>query len=452
MLVLYLPGLGGVGLLGPDEPRYVSIGREMARSGDWITPRLDGEPWFEKPPLLYWMVAAGRLMRLPDEWAARLPVALASIAFLIFFFRVVMREFSERTAVVATAILATSVGWLAYSFAALTDLPMSAALSGALFLAIFDPRRSRGYQAGAWLGVSVLAKGLVPLVLFVPALLVARGKRWAMIAACVAVAAPWYVLCWVRNGPAFWNDFFWKQHVERFFSPALEHAQPLWYYIPVILAGLFPWTPLAALLLRHKTYEDARVRFLTAWLLFGFLFFSVARNKLPGYLLPLMPALAIVLAVAVEKAKGAQWWLAVCGLLLVALPSIAAVLPEALLAGMGKTPLVFRSGLYFAAAAPVAWWLARKGNSSPAVLAIAVAVIGGVVYVKRTTFPMLDDRVSVRAFWRANQTRAAEACLDNVRRDWVYGLNYYAGHALAECGAASRSRIVVRDGKLALVE
>ena len=127
--VLYLTSLGGVGFLSPDEPRYASIGREMARSGDWLTPRLDGTPWFEKPPLLYWMTALGHVARLPDEWAARLPVALASLAFLIFFFETLEREFSASVAMAATGILATSAGWLAFSFASVTDLPMSVALA-----------------------------------------------------------------------------------------------------------------------------------------------------------------------------------------------------------------------------------------------------------------------------------------------------------------------------------
>ncbi len=87
LLLLYLLHLGGVGFLGPDEPRYASIGREMARTGDWITPRLNAQPWFEKPPLTYWLTALGHLARLPDEWAARFPEALISVAFLIFFYR-----------------------------------------------------------------------------------------------------------------------------------------------------------------------------------------------------------------------------------------------------------------------------------------------------------------------------------------------------------------------------
>ena len=106
LLLLYLYNLGGAGFgLDPDEPRYASIGREMAHSGDWITPHLDGSPWYEKPPLLYWMTGAATKLGLRDEWAARLPVALLSLAFLAFFYAIVDREFSGRTAMIATALL-----------------------------------------------------------------------------------------------------------------------------------------------------------------------------------------------------------------------------------------------------------------------------------------------------------------------------------------------------------
>ncbi len=177
LLVLYLLDLGGVGLLLPDEPRYASVGREMARSHDFVTPRLDGKPWFEKPPLLFWMIAAGRFLHLPDEWAARLPVALLSVAFLIFFFNLILHEFSFRTAIAATTILATSAGWLAYSFVAVTDLPMAATFAAAMLIAIFDTRRRQGYVSGALLGLAILGKGFVPVVLFLPMFLVERGKR-----------------------------------------------------------------------------------------------------------------------------------------------------------------------------------------------------------------------------------------------------------------------------------
>ena len=143
-------------------------------------------------------------MRLSDEWAARLPVALASLAFLVFFYSAMERQFQDRVALMACAILATSVGWLAYSSTAVTDLPMSAALGTALLITLFDTRPlsvlgNRGYIAGAWLGLAILGKGLVPLVLFAPLLLIARGKRIGIVAGAILVAVPWHDLCYIRN-------------------------------------------------------------------------------------------------------------------------------------------------------------------------------------------------------------------------------------------------------------
>ena len=411
----------------------------MARSGDWITPRLDGQPWFEKPPLTYWLTAAGRLAGLADEWAARLPEALISVAFLVFFYLTLAREFSPTVALAATAILATSAGWMAYSFAALTDLPMSAALGAAMLVMLFDPRRA--VLAGALLGLSILGKGFVPVVLVAPLFLIAQGKRrgkqMTTLGSAAIVAAPWFILCWLRNGSAFWDDFFWKQHVARFLTPSLEHVQPFWYYIPVLLAGLFPWTPLAALLAQRRLYSDRRVLLLAAWVLYGLLFFSVARNKLPGYLLPLFPALAIVLAAALETAPVKAWWFAACALLLVGLPTVAGILPDALLAGLSRSHVVFApAGLVFLAVAAVVWWLAWRQKTEAALLSVALAAGIGAVYLKYSAFPALDKIVSVRSFWRAHQSEVSAGCVDGVSRTWQYGLNYYAGHEVPECSAA----------------
>src|ERR1041385_5867373 len=123
LAVLYFRALGDIGLVGPDEPRYASIGRKMAHSGDWVTPRLWGEPWFEKPALLYWMTGMGFKLGLNDELAPRLPVAVCGIAFWVFFFWILRREFGDPAAWYAGAILDTSAAWLAYSHIAVTDLP-----------------------------------------------------------------------------------------------------------------------------------------------------------------------------------------------------------------------------------------------------------------------------------------------------------------------------------------
>src|SRR5262249_32693105 len=157
---------------------------------------------------------------------------------------------------------------------AVTDLPMSAAFAGAMLVLAIGPRsRAAAVAAGVLLGLAVLAKGLVPLALFVPALWFLR-RRIADVAlvfvSATVGAAPWYALVTTRNGPAFLNEFFWKHHFGRFLTPALQHGQPVWFYVPVLLAGVFPWTPLIALLASGRFFQDARAQFLAAWFAWGF--------------------------------------------------------------------------------------------------------------------------------------------------------------------------------------
>ncbi|HJT90320.1 MAG TPA: glycosyltransferase family 39 protein, partial [Bryobacteraceae bacterium] len=313
---LYFYRLGATGLLGPDEPRYASIAREMARSGDWITPRLWGQPWFEKPALLYWFGAAGFRLGLGPEWAPRLAVAVVAVAFLVFYFRVLRREFGEPSACFATLILGTCVGWVGFSQIAVPDLLLTAFFSAAMLLAL--PWIAKGDErllpaAAALLGVAVLAKGLVPLVLALP--LAMRGGIRSLLRPRVAapflvVALPWYLLCYLRNGGEFLKVFFWQQQFDRFTSGALMHLQPWWFYIPVLLGAMLPWTPLAALAGgRREAWRDPRRRFLLAWVLFGLLFFSASANKLPGYILPLLPAAAALAALGLSEAGNARAWL-----------------------------------------------------------------------------------------------------------------------------------------------
>jgi 4-amino-4-deoxy-L-arabinose transferase-like glycosyltransferase len=471
---LYLTNLGSVGFLGPDEPRYASIGREMARSGDWVTPRLDGQPWFEKPPLLYWTTAIATRFGLRDEWAARLPVALIGLGFLLFFYRALAREFSERIAIYATAILGTSAGWASLSFAAVTDLPMAATLNAAVLIALFGPQtlgsratgtsegryKAQGYLAGFLLGLAILAKAFVPLLLIAPVLLVARRKRLRILAACLLTAAPWHIWCYMRNGSAFWDVYFWQHQVGRFLSPSLEHVQPFWFPTPVLLAGLFPWTPLAIPILTRRTLNDPRVRFLLFFVLFGLLFFSASTNKLATYVLPLIPAMSVVMAVALDNLKFPSWWLAVCALLLAVIPMIAVVLPDALNSGVKRVEWQAEASwalLIPIAAAIAAWSFGRTGpDNEPsslrqwAPLVVAVGTVLSVVYLKWSAFPSLDRQVSVRTFWRENRQQVNIACQARIRRMHLYGLNYYAEHPLPECTSDARPRIVQKGDFIAL--
>jgi 4-amino-4-deoxy-L-arabinose transferase-like glycosyltransferase len=451
--VLFFYRLDGAGLLGPDEPRYAAVGREMARSGDWITPRLWGEPWFEKPALLYWMIAAGFRAGLGSELAPRLPVALTSVAFLAFLYVFVRREFGQRPAAYATAILATSAAWLAFSHVAVTDLPMAAAFSAAMLL--FLPWIGRGERrvlppAAALLGLAVFAKGLVPLALALPVLWAGRRRlrdlvHPAPIAAFLAVAAPWYLLVWMRHGGAFSSEFFLEHHFGRFATEALRHEQPAWFYLPVLLGALFPWTPLLVL---AGNLRDPRRRCLAVVVLFGLVFFSISVNKLPGYLLPLVPALGLLMGLGLAESRSAGAPLAASVLMLGILPVIAAVLPRAIARGITHTepPAAAWLGLLPALAlAAVVWVLDRKGKRALAMALALALTVAGVGALKVVAFPVLDQAVSARAFWRSIEPRARQACVASVNRGWRYNLNYYSGDPLPDCANEARPLEIHHD-------
>ena len=443
LALIYLFGLTTAGLLGPDEPRYAAVAREMARSGDWITPRLWGQPWFEKPALLYWMTGVAFRFGLGEELAPRLPIALVSILFLIFYQRILEREFGSRASWFATAILGTSAGWLGYSYAAVTDLPMTAAFSASMLLLLgwIEKGETRHIPAAAFLlGIAVLAKGLVPLVLTAPLVWFGR-KRWrdwtrarAMLP-FVAVAVPWYLLCYLKNGSGFINVFFWQHQVDRFGSGALQHEQPFWYYAPVLLAGLLPWAPLTALLPHAQLYGDRRTRFLLLWLVFGFMFFSVSINKLPGYLLPLLPAAAALMGIALAERRRAVGLLFACALPLILVPAIAGVLPQALAVGISRSHIPSFHWTWLVPLIPIAAisWLEYSGRRRWAVGLGTVAAAIAVLFLKAAALPAIDLAVSARPLWRQIASRREDVCVAETHRSWRYGLNYYSVVPLPDC-------------------
>ena len=434
MFFLYLFGLDRTGLLGPDEPRYAAIGRGMAQSGDWITPRLNGQPWFEKPPLLYWMTAIGFIGGLNEDLAPRLPVAILSVAFLIYYFVVLRREFGDKVAAFATCILATSAGWLAFSRIAVTDLPMSAAFAAAMLLVMSN--RGHSPLVPLLLGIAILGKGLAPLALFIPAIWFLRREfKVAAIAVCgaILVALPWYWLVTFHNGSTFLYEFFWKHHILRFATGALQHVRPFWFFIPVLLAGMFPWTPTLLLLFRRELYRDRRVQFLAAWALFGLLLFSASQNKLPGYVLPILPAITALCGIALAETRRAAAILAACAALLGLVPAIEQILPQALIVGLRRAPLhlTFEALIPVAAIAIACWLLEWRGRRGVAVAVLVAGVTISVMRVVWVTYPMLDATVSARHFFKTNLESVV--CTPNQNRSWRYGLEYYAHHPIPDC-------------------
>jgi 4-amino-4-deoxy-L-arabinose transferase-like glycosyltransferase len=451
----YFYHLTATGVILPDEPRYASVARAMADTGDFVTPRLWGEPWFEKPALLYWMAAAAFRLGAGPDLAPRLPVGLLSAAFLLFFYWILHREFGWRAAAFGALILATSGEWLLYSQVGVTDLPLSATFAAGMLLSI--PWIGRGDQkwlpwAGAMFGLAILAKGLVPVALAVP-LLLGIGKHFSRAAVrlalpCLLVAAPWYVACYWKNGAGFLLEFFWKHHVERAFSDALLHRQPFWYYLPVLLVALVPWTPLAALAATRWRTPDVRRRFLFVWALWGLVFFSIPVNKLPGYLLPLLPPIAALAGIALDEAQAAQrapagragFWLAGCALLLAAFPIVGPMLPEAIAWGSSKAAIPgFRwNWLLPLPAAALVWLLESRGYRLAAVLLVAGGVTAGFTYWKIAFLPEVDRVASARPIWRRISSVASQVCVDNIHRNWRYGLNYYTVTPLPECSVQTR--------------
>jgi 4-amino-4-deoxy-L-arabinose transferase-like glycosyltransferase len=438
LFFLYFFGLTRTGLLGPDEPRYAAIARAMAATGDWITPRLWGAAWFEKPPLLYWMTAVSFKLGLGPELAPRLPIALASVAFLVYFFTALRHEFGDRAAWYSATLLATSAGWLAYSHVAITDLPMAASFAGAMLALPFAGVRGGprpALTAGVLLGLAVLAKGLVPLALFLPALWFLRHRIRDLALAFVSatlVAAPWYVLVTLHNGKPFLEEFFWKHHFGRFLNSELQHGQPVWFYLPILLAALFPWTPLLALLGNVRVYQDRRTQFLLAWLLWGLLFFSASRNKLPGYLLPLLPAAAALIGIALADSARVRSLLAACGALLCLVPALAGMLPQALLAGVSHAPfrLTWPWVIVGLAIAATCVLLEQRGHRDLAFALIACLMSVAVVGVVWRVYPELDRQLS----GRAGAKQAAIVCLPpTMNRSQRYSIQYYLQRSLPDC-------------------
>ena len=447
---LYLAPLGLRGLVGPDEPRYASIAREMAASGDWVTPVLWGEPWFEKPVLLYWLGAAAHAAGFEDF--TRLPAALLGLGFLGFFYWIVRRWFGAAEARAAAAILATSAGWTAFSDIGGFDMPL-AVFTGAALLCLLPwvdnpaAKRTALPAFGALLGLAVLSKGLAaPAIAFLALLpLLWETPRRALDLAAprtlipfALVALPWYGACLARNGEAFWSEFIWEHHVERFFTSSLEHVQPFWFYLPVTALFLLPWTPLLATLRPAEIAADRRLRFLAAWAGGLLLLFSVAVNKLPGYVLPAPAAAGGVaggrLGAPALPRRGPRR-----GGFTAGDPPGGAAAARALADGLGKAwaSLAFgellAAGAASAAAVALAAFAVARFGGLRALAAVAAAAALLLALLKFETYPAISRLAGAREFYFEHRARMPQLCIGDVRRHTEYGLRYYSEDRIPRC-------------------
>jgi len=305
--------LGQLPLLGPDEPRYARVAVEMARANEFVTPTLGGEAWLEKPPLYYWLAGFGFRIFGESEGPARWPAVCAALLMTGFTGLIGARLFGRRCGRLAMIVIATSPLVFIYGRAATMDVLVAAFITGASGLFILSLLGIAGPSSvvAAWglMGVAVLAKGpiglLIPAAIAVAIGLALRGFRPSKIvslpgiALFAAIALPWFAAIYADQGFHFVEVFILNHNLARFTSTIHNHPGPLYYYLPVLLLGVFPWTGLftAAIVATIRADRKAALA-LGAWTAIPLLLFSLAGSKLPGYIVPCLPPIAIALALS----------------------------------------------------------------------------------------------------------------------------------------------------------
>ena len=346
-------------LVPSDEGRYAQIAREMAASGDWVTIRYNGLKYFEKPPFHLWMSALAFDVFGVGVWQARLWAAVSGLAAVALMMLAATRVWSARVGLATGWVLLAMPLWnLGAHFNSL-DIGVSAALAAVLACCLIAQQPQarvetrRRWMLGCWaaMGVAVLSKGLIGIVLpgLVLVVYTLWSRDWAIwlrmhlasgMAVFALVTVPWFALIAARN-PEFAHFFFIHEHFERYTSTVHQRHEPWWFFIPLLLAGFLPWSGLWWGLVRRIREAPRTVsrfqpeRMLATWVMAIFAFFSASGSKLPGYLLPVMPALAVLGALALDRLAERRFarhlWVAVMfGLLIAAATPLVARLGSAI--------------------------------------------------------------------------------------------------------------------------
>jgi 4-amino-4-deoxy-L-arabinose transferase-like glycosyltransferase len=377
LAALWFGTLGIRPLYKADESRYAEISREMVASGDWITPRLNGFKYFEKPPLQYWVSAALFSFLGEADWVARLWTALVGFAGIALAFAAGNRLFGRPTGAYAAAVLAGSPLYVLLGQVNTLDMSVSFFLAAAIFAC------AAGHMLVFWAAcaLAVLSKGLIGIVLPLGAIglyalvrrdraLAGRLRIGAGLAVFLAITAPWFVAVSMAN-PEFAHFFFVQEHFQRFTTEMHQRVHPAWYFVPVLAGGMAPWLiPLGHAAARAwREPDDARL-LLWIWALAVFAFFSVSSSKLPPYILPVVPALAVLAARSLTRGV----LMAQAAVLAVAAP-IAALAVQRFAAGTLYEAYAFWlviAALVLGGCAAAALVLAWRGLVSAAVLGLAL--------------------------------------------------------------------------------
>ncbi|HXW90914.1 MAG TPA: glycosyltransferase family 39 protein [Terriglobales bacterium] len=461
---LFFFGLSYFGLVGADEPRYAEVAREMLARRDWITPVLGDKPWLEKPPLYYWQAMVAYRVFGVSDWTSRLPSAVDATLMVITVFWF-LRKFRPGLALDGALVTASAAGVIGFARAAATDMPLAAPFTIAL-LAWYGWYQSgwQRYLAGGYLALALamLAKGpvaplLAGVILAVFAWLrrdyrVIQRTLWipGMLLFCL-IALPWYVAVEIKN-PEFFRVFMVEHNLSRFATNLYHHQQPFWYFLPVTLLGLVPWTVFAGAALVESIRQprwwvrscemlpaaEALSPFLAVWLIVPVVFFSLSQSKLPGYILPALPAGALLVTEYVERclAVGHR-------------PGLGLILLHAVLASatvvLGVVYLVFehRLGRGLGTAIALLWaalltlgitvTLRSRVGLRGLRFVTLVPVVLALATVLRLDAPILDAKLSARPLATEisrMETRRLPLAVLGVSREVEYGLGFYYGEPI----------------------
>ena len=312
-------------LIPSDEGRYAEMAREMLVTGDWVTPRYNGYQYFEKPPLQVWATASAFKLFGVGEWQARLWTALTGFLTIIAIGFTGAKIYGQRAGLLAGIVLASSPMWIIGGHVNALDMGLSAFLAGALCSLLIaqtshNKTTTRNWMWVCWasMALATLSKGLIGAALPAMVLIAYSLSNWdwqlwkrlhilSGLFLFLLIAAPWFTLVSLRN-PAFFDFFFIHEHLQRFTQDAHSRTGPMYYFVPLLLLGFLPWLPQLIGSI-GGAWQDRRRNFSGKWLLLCwsiiiFVFFSVSHSKLPGYIIPIFPALALLAGVTLDRSLG----------------------------------------------------------------------------------------------------------------------------------------------------
>ena len=365
-IVLFGFELGSRAIWSPDEGRYSEIPREMLVSGDFITPHLNGVKYFEKPPLFYWLQAGAIKSFGLNAWALRLTPTLFTLLTCLCVYAAGRRFYGRRTGLWSAAILGSSFLFYVLGRAIILDMAVTALISAALLAFMVGVQTAPGTQRRLYLwgfyilmALATLAKGLIGILL--PGMVIfvwmALYGEWRQLKTLylpsgvtlfLLVAAPWHILVSQQN-PEFPYFYFVQQHFLRYLTMAEKRYQPNWFYIPILLLGLYPWSAFLPQAIRQalpswsQRHAHKETVFLLLWTVLIFGFFSLSHSKLVPYILPVFPPLAILighyLATSEPSARGLRYGLGTLGFIGIASAGVVLALPLILTPGRAQIQL-----------------------------------------------------------------------------------------------------------------